>query len=157
MKSAEIMFSTSRLRIRGFQLSDLDDFAAMCADLHVMRYVGDGTGLDREQVARWIEICQSRYQERGFGTSAVFERDTGDFVGYCGVVRPAGQTFSELIYVLNQAAWGKGYATEVAGPMIEYVFGPSDVGEIWATIDVRNPTLYENTPGQQARLAPGVP
>lgn len=140
MPDTEPMFLTPRLLVRHFDPSDLEDFAALCADPVVMQYCGDGEILERDMVVRWIEVCQQRYRDRGYGTSAVFERDSGDFIGYCGVIRPDDQDFDEVVYVFHQAFWGKGYATEVAGPMISYVFDQSDLDEIWATIDLRNTT-----------------
>lgn len=132
------MFRTERLVVRHFQPDDLDDFAALCADPAVMRYVGDGDPLDRESVAYWIEVCQRKYADRGYGTSAVFERSSGDFVGYCGVVRAPGRDFDELIYVFHQRFWGCGYATEAGRAMVDHVFTISSLDEIAATIDPDN-------------------
>jgi RimJ/RimL family protein N-acetyltransferase len=132
------MFQTERLMARHFRPDDLDDFAALCADPQVMRFVGDGTPLDRAGVAEWIQVCQRKYAGRGYGTSAVFELASGDFVGYCGVVRAPGRDFDELIYVFHQRFWGLGYATEIGRAMLDYVFSISSVDEIAATIDPEN-------------------
>jgi RimJ/RimL family protein N-acetyltransferase len=133
-----MIFETSRLLARHFEADDLEEFATLCADARVMRFVGDGSSLGRAEVARWIEICQEKYANRGYGTSAMFERATGEFVGYCGVVRPPGQDFDELIYVLHQKFWGKGYATEMGHAMLDYVFAVSRLPSISATIDPDN-------------------
>lgn len=133
-----IVVETERLIVREFGEADLDEFAALCADREVMRYVGDGTPLARHEVARWIEVCTDRYATRGYGTSAVFERDGGRFVGYCGVVRATGNDFDELIYVFGRDAWGEGYATEAGAAMLAHVFERSDLDRIWATIDTEN-------------------
>ena len=142
------MFTTERLLVRHFHADDLDDFAALCADPQVMRYVGDGTTLPRSDVARWIGVCQEKYAARGYGTSAVFEK-TGDFIGYCGVVRAPGNDFDELIYVFHRRAWGKGYASEVGQAMLGYVFTHSSLIEIYATIHADNHTSrgVANKPG----------
>ena len=140
------LFETERLLVRHFGPDDLDDFAALCADSEVMRYVGDGETLPCGEVARWIEICQTKYETRGYGTSAVLERasgtspDTypGTFVGYCGVVRAPGNDFDELIYVFHKRAWGRGYALEVGKAMLEYVFRRSPLTHIYATIYADN-------------------
>lgn len=132
------MFETSRLRARHFKEDDLEDFAELCANLEVMRFVGDGSTLVRSDVARWIEVCQDKYTQPGYGTSAILERATGDFIGYCGVVRPPHQDFDELIYVFHQRFWGKGYATEIGRAMLAYVFGISSLDSISATIDPSN-------------------
>jgi [ribosomal protein S5]-alanine N-acetyltransferase len=133
------MFETERLLVRHFQPSDLDDFAALCADPDVMRYMGDGTILEHSLVEHWIKVCLDKYAIRGYGTSAVFEKATGQFVGYCGVVRAPENDFDELIYAFNKSAWGKGYATEVARPMLNYVFAKSELDTIYATIHPENP------------------
>ncbi|MCB0184019.1 MAG: GNAT family N-acetyltransferase [Caldilineaceae bacterium] len=130
--------TTDRLYARQFTPADLDEFAALCADATVLRYVGDGTTLPRADVARWIEICQQKYASRGYGTSAVFERESDRFIGYCGVVRAPENDFDELIYVYHQAAWGKGYATEMGRAMLDYVFSVSALDKIYATIQKDN-------------------
>lgn len=132
------MFETERLHVRQFHPDDLEAFAALCADPEVLRYVGDGTTLNRDDVAHWIQVCQTKYATRGYGTSAVFERATDAFIGYCGVVRAPGRDFDELVYVFHKHAWGKGYATEVGRAMLGYVFGRSSLPEIYATIDADN-------------------
>lgn len=132
------MFATERLLVRHFQPIDLDDFAALCADPQVMRFVGDGTTLPRGEVERWIDICQVKYATRGYGTSAVFEKATGAFIGYCGVVRAPDRDFDELIYVYHVATWGKGYATEAGRAMLNYVFAHSALDRIYATIHPDN-------------------
>lgn len=139
----EPMFETERLLVRHFDYGDLDDFAALCADPVVMRYVGDGTTLPRSEVERWIGVCHTKYATRGYGTSAVFEKATGQFIGYCGVVRAPERDFDELIYVYHTATWGKGYATEAGRAMLEYVFAHSSLDSIYATIDPDNaPSLH---------------
>lgn len=134
----ETIFTTERLLVRHFCADGLDAFAALCADPLVMRYVGDGTTLPRSEVARWIDVCRERYALRGYGTSAVFERATGDFIGYCGVVCAPGNSFDELIYVFHTRVWGRGYATEAAGAMLRYVFERAPLNRIYATIYPEN-------------------
>lgn len=132
------LFETERLVVRHFGPDDLDDFADLCADPEVLRYVGDGGTLPRDEVARWISVCQTKYETRGYGTSAVFERASGRFVGYCGVVRAPGNDFDELIYVFHKWAWGQGYAVEAGRAMLRYVFGRSQLERIYATIYADN-------------------
>lgn len=133
------LFETERLYVRHFQPDDLDEFAALCADPLVVHYMCDGNTLPRETVSHWIDVCQGKYRDRGYGTSAVFEKDGDQFVGYCGVVRAPENNFDELIYALNQSAWGKGYATEAGRAILDYVFERSSLDAIYATIHPENP------------------
>lgn len=132
------LFETERLTVRQFVTADLDAFAALCADADVMRFMGDGSTLTREEVAHWIDICQEKYAVRGYGTSAVFEKSSGAFIGFCGVVRAPDRDFDEIIYAYHRVSWGKGYATEAARAMLDYVFQRSTLDAIYATIDPAN-------------------
>jgi RimJ/RimL family protein N-acetyltransferase len=142
----EQLFETERLVARHFIPDDLDAFAALCADSTVLRYVGDGTTLSRAEVEQWIAICQQKYANRGYGTSAVLEKTTGRFIGYCGVVRAPENDFDEIIYVYHVDTWGKGYATEMGRAMLDYVFGVSMLDKIYATIHAENlPSIHVAT------------
>lgn len=138
IEKPEPIFETERLLVRHFVPDDLDDFAAICADPAVMHFMGDGETLSREEVARWIDICQDKYTGRGYGTSAVFEKSIEDFIGFCGVVRAPDRDFDEIVYAYHQQVWGKGYASEAARAMLTYVFERSVLDTIYATIDPDN-------------------
>jgi RimJ/RimL family protein N-acetyltransferase len=131
-------FETERLIIRGMEMEDLDAFAELCADPIAMQYMGDGETLDRETVERWIKVCHTKYEQRGYGTSAVVEKESGKFIGFCGVIRAPDKEFDEIIYAFSRDTWGKGYATETAAAMLDYVFGISALSEIYATIHAKN-------------------
>ena len=133
-----ICYETPRLIVRHINMDDLDAFAALCADAETLRYVGDGTTLPRSEVDRWIGICQQKYQSPGFGTSAIVDKASGEFIGYCGVVKTPDRDFYEIIYTLRRDQWGKGLATEAAHGMLAYVFGMSDLAKIYATIHPNN-------------------
>lgn len=132
------LFETERLFARHFTHDDLDDFAALCANTEVMRSMGDGNTLPRETVAHWIDVCHTKYATRGYGTSAVIEKASGQFIGYCGVIRAPDLDFDEIIYAFLPSGWGKGYATEIASAMIRYVFSISTLDTIYATIAPEN-------------------
>jgi [ribosomal protein S5]-alanine N-acetyltransferase len=133
-----MFFETERLIIRAIELDDLDAFAELCADPVAMQYMGDGETLDRATVGRWIDICHDKYKQRGYGTSAVIEKESGKFIGFCGVVRAPDTDFDEIVYAFSQTVWGKGYATEAAIATLVYVFSISQLSEIYATIHAKN-------------------
>lgn len=131
-------FETDRLQVRHFTLGDLDDLTAISSDAVAMQYMDDGEPLSREECEGWIKVCENKYKDRGYGTSAIIEKTSGKFVGFCGVIRTPDTDYDEIIYALNQPFWGKGYATEVAKAMLAYVFGISQLDEIYATIHADN-------------------
>lgn len=135
-----MLYETDRLIVRHMTPDDLDALADLCADPVAMQYMGDGDTLDRETCAKWIEVIQKKYVDRGYGTSAIVEKSSGKFIGFCGVIRAPDNDFDEIIYALARPYWGKGYATEVARAMLDYVFEISDLDSIYATIHADNVT-----------------
>jgi RimJ/RimL family protein N-acetyltransferase len=113
---------TKRLLLRGFRDGDLDAVAAMCADPDVMRYLGDGRTLDRADAWRQMAMFVGHWTLRGFGNWAVQELGSGAYVGRVGLFYPEGWPGRELGWVLAREHWGKGYATEAAGAVLDHVF-----------------------------------
>lgn len=103
---------TERLVLRAWRDEDLAAYARMCGDPEVMRYIGDGSALSREDAWRSMAMFTGHWALRGFGTWAVEVRDTGAMVGRVGLHRPAGWPGLEVGWALDRSVWGRGYATE---------------------------------------------
>lgn len=113
---------TDRLRLRRWQGDDLDAFAAMCADAEVMRHVGEGRPLSRDEAQTAMEALEGHWQLHGFGLWAVTERETGTLVGRLGLWHPPGWCDVELAWLLDRSRWGQGYASEAARAALTYAF-----------------------------------
>jgi RimJ/RimL family protein N-acetyltransferase len=111
---------TSRLLLRGFRQGDLDAYLDMCTDPEVMRFIGNGQTLDRNQSWRNMAMVTGHWQLRGYGLWAVEERITGAMIGRIGLWNPEGWPQMEVGWTLRRAYWGKGFATEAAQAAIDY-------------------------------------
>jgi [ribosomal protein S5]-alanine N-acetyltransferase len=129
---------TDRLVIRRLRDEDLDELHEVCGDPELMRYVGEGRPLSRDETRRWIERSRANYEKHGFGSAAVVAKDGGRFAGYCGLVYGPGGSEVELIYALKREFWGAGLATEAARAVLEYGFTKCRLTRIVATIDPAN-------------------
>jgi RimJ/RimL family protein N-acetyltransferase len=109
-----ITLETERLYLRKFRESDWDPYCGMCADPDVMRYLGSGGTLSRDDTWRAIASMLGHWQLRGFGMWALEAKETGELVGRVGFIYPAGWPGFELGWVLGKPYWGRGYATEAA-------------------------------------------
>lgn len=116
-----ISLTTERLVLRPVTEDDLDDYAALCADPEVMRFLG-GKTLSRMESWRHMAAVLGHWQLRGFGVWAVETRDLGKFVGRVGFIQPEGWPGFELGWTLVRSAWGNGYATEAAKRALEHAF-----------------------------------
>jgi RimJ/RimL family protein N-acetyltransferase len=113
---------TDRLTLRLFRESDLDDYAAMCADPEVMRYLGEGKTFSRAEAWRSMAAVMGHWHFRGYGLWAVEERVSGELVGRVGCWFPEGWPDFEVGWMLRRQSWGQGYATEAARVCLEYAF-----------------------------------
>lgn len=109
-----MIIETERGRLRPWRDEDLDDFAAMHADLEVMH---DAAGpLTRAKAAAKLQRYRDGMAANGFSRMAMEDRD-GAFLGYVGILPvPAGYAFGgvEIGWRFRRACWGQGYATEGA-------------------------------------------
>jgi len=111
---------TERLILRAFRPEDLDDLAALMSDPDVVRYVGDGKPVSREESDRALQSIIKHWQTHGFGRWAVFDKHSRKFVGFGGLRSLFGTP--EVVYHLAKAHWGKGLATELGRAALRFGF-----------------------------------
>ena len=134
---------TSRLLLRPFEAADIPAYAAIRAKPQVVRYLMGGT----ETAKRANEIAKARvpwfagmWQEPGgFGLWAVIEKASGQLIGHGGLRRWAALGDApELLYMLDDTAWGKGYASEIAEAALRFGFTELELPEILAAAAPEN-------------------
>jgi RimJ/RimL family protein N-acetyltransferase len=128
---------TARLELRRWREDDLDDYAAIAADREVTRYLG---GVPMDRVAAWRQIAMfiGHRELRGWTSSAVVERSTGQLVGRGGLWQPEGWPGVEVGWIFGRSAWGHGYATELGLAARDYAFGELGVGHLVSVIHPDN-------------------
>jgi ribosomal-protein-alanine N-acetyltransferase len=113
---------TARLRLRMFTQGDLDALAAIASDPEVMRFIGPGKPLTRDEVQFNLSSIINAFRRRGFGRWAVEKKESGALIGYCGLSLGSGQSSVEIAYLLARGEWGRGIATEAARAVLRYGF-----------------------------------
>jgi RimJ/RimL family protein N-acetyltransferase len=113
---------TARLRLRMFTPDDLDAMCEITRDTEVMRYIGQGRPLTRDETQFNLTSIISAFRRRGFGRWALVKRDSGALVGYCGLSLGNDEVGVELAYMLARGAWGQGLATEAGHASLRYGF-----------------------------------
>jgi [ribosomal protein S5]-alanine N-acetyltransferase len=132
------LFSTTRLDARRLTPADASAMYAIYGDSETVRWVGDGVPLTLDECHRWVDVSMSNYESRGYGMSAVIERESGDMIGCCGIVHPGGQREAEIKYAFRRDQWGRGFANEVVPAMLDYGFQTLKLARIIATVDPEN-------------------
>jgi ribosomal-protein-alanine N-acetyltransferase len=120
--------TTERLTLRPFTLDDLPQHARLYEDPEITRWLGDGPWIGEQARARSERAVRrfvSHWADHGFGVWAVEERSSGRFLGQCGfntLENTLGTGEVEILWALDQRAWGFGYATEAARAALAYGF-----------------------------------
>ncbi|MDT5123206.1 MAG: hypothetical protein QOC96_2688 [Acidobacteriota bacterium] len=120
--SQMVILETERLILRMWrEETDFEAYARICADPDVMRYLG-GKPFSRLEAWRHLASVVGHWQLRGYGHWAVEEKASHQFIGRLGVQHPVGWPGFEIGWMLARESWGKGYATEGARRVLDYVF-----------------------------------
>ena len=124
-----IFLETPRLVLRDKTPDDLDFVASLYADEGVMRWIGDGRTLARDEVeARFFRVLTIESEpghEHWDAFKIVARKADGVAVGQAGMLRCEidGAPEIEIGWWLAPFAWGQGYATEAACALRDFAFG----------------------------------
>ena len=132
-------FQTARLTLRPFGDADAEALFALHSNTNVLRYWDSPPWRDRNRAGRFIAACR-RMAEAGSGVRLAIDRDSdGTFIGWCSLTQwnPDYRSAS-LTYILDEAAWGRGYATEAACALLRWAFETLDLNRVQAETDTRN-------------------
>jgi RimJ/RimL family protein N-acetyltransferase len=130
---------TARLRLRLFTPADLDRMCELTRDPEVMRYIGYGHPLSREDTLANLNMIMNAFRRRGYGRWAMERRDTGALIGYCGLSSGNPEVGVELAYLLARSEWGRGFALEAGRASLRYGF------ETLGVESVAGLTLHDNS------------
>lgn len=139
----DTVLTTKRLILRRLSNEDLPFLKLSLCDAETM-YAYEH-GFSDEEAREWLQRQLDRYEKDNCGLWGVVLKDTGGFIGQCGItMQPLeDDTVPEIGYVFDRRFWGHGYATEAAAGCMEYGFGVMGVHELFSIIRDSN-TLSAN-------------
>jgi RimJ/RimL family protein N-acetyltransferase len=133
------ILSAERVRLRPLRAADADDLFALQSDVRVMRYWSHPAWTEREQAVRRIAQLENDRATSEFYTWAVTQDGSDALIGTVSLFAiHREQRRAELGYALASALWGRGYATEMLRPAIDFAFNTLDLERLEADIDPRN-------------------
>ena len=140
----DVFLETPRLVLRDKRPGDFDFIASLYADENVMRWIGDGTTLPRDEVearfARVLAIENEPGHERWDAFKLIVRKADGVAVGQAGMLRCAidGAPEIEIGWWLAPFAWGHGYATEAASALRDFAFAELRLDHLSVVLQAEN-------------------
>jgi [ribosomal protein S5]-alanine N-acetyltransferase len=131
---------TERLLLRKMRLDDARAMFAYASDPEVTRYVLFETHRSIEDSQAFLRLVVEGYERGDFGGWGVVLKDSGAFVGTCGVDYGYAPEHAraELGYVLSREHWGKGLVPEAVRAVIRFGFGRMELNRIQARCIAEN-------------------
>lgn len=95
----------------------------------------------RKQLEGWLDYVQKSFEFGHAYEYAVFTKEQpARYVGNCGLVSISKAHHSgEIGYFIDPVEWGRGYATEACGKVIEMAFAELGLNRLFGRCLVRNP------------------
>jgi RimJ/RimL family protein N-acetyltransferase len=121
MKINSYIIESERLYCRPFTMDDLDGFHGLNGSEEVMKFIRPVISWEqsREKLKNTIEEYLTKPELLRY---ALVEKNSHEFVG-CFVIFPLENSDdTQLGYSLLPPYWGKGYASEMTGAGLQYIF-----------------------------------
>ena len=130
------LFETERLLARKLSHQDIPVLTAMLSDPKVMKFSVRGI-CDEEATRKFVDWCLECYASHGIGPWGLYEKKSGEFIGFCGVGPELVGEVEEinLGYRLARRFWHHGYATEAVKGVLQYAFGQKHCESVIAIIE----------------------
>ena len=141
MKYLLVGEETERLRFRMLLPNDFDTWIELFKKDGVGNFLGMvNIPTPEEQCEKWFEIIMYRYQNDLGGMNVLMDKNTGEFIGQCGLLVQEVDGIKELEigYSILPKFWNQGYATEAAIKCKEYAFEHNFADSIISIIHIDN-------------------
>ena len=116
------ILETERLILREYTMEDFDALYEILSDPETMQHYPKP--YDENGTRRWLQWSLQNYKEHGFGLWAVELKETGTFIGDCGITMQNidGEILPEIGYHIHKAYWRQGFGSEAARAVRDWAF-----------------------------------
>lgn len=137
------MIETERLLLREYTMDDFDALYEILSDAETMQHYP--APYDEAKTRHWIEWNLDNYSKYGFGLWAVVLKETGEFIGDCGITiqKIDGESLPEIGYHINKKYWRQGFAKEAAQAVRDWAFENTEYPALYSYCKYTNEASYK--------------
>lgn len=131
--------------LRPWKESDYGPFYEMSSNPQVAEYINCFS--DKNACDAFVDRWREEFSRRGWGFWALEHKESGEFMGTCGMHEPGpefgvGRPCVEIGWRLAPAFWGKGFASEAAREVMRFAFRDLLLDELVSFTAVGNKRSY---------------
>ena len=137
-----MILETKRLILRDYTLNDFEALFEILSDAETMQHYPKP--YDEKMTKHWIEWNIQNYQKYGFGIWAVILKETGEFIGDCGITiqNIDGELLAEIGYHIHKRYWRKGFGSEAARAVRDWAFKNTEYDCLYSYMKYTNEASY---------------
>ena len=142
---------TNRLILRDYTIADYAALYEILSDPETMQHYP--SPFDEKRTRDWIQWNLDNYRKDGFGLWAVTLKETDEFIGDCGITLQNidGEMLPEIGYHIHKAHWRKGYGSEAAKAVRNWVFQHTKYNAVYSYMKYTNEASYRTAMGNCMR------
>ena len=132
-----MIFTTERLIVRNFKITDSEEFYDLMGNANVMNPI-PLEALSREECDKKLqELMRLSTLKSEKLIWAVINKNDYEFIGLCALIKN-DENDNEIAYRLREKYWKKGFGTEIAKGLIKYSFKHLNFNKITANVNITN-------------------
>lgn len=137
-----MQLQTDRLILREYTMGDFTALYQIMSDAETMQHYP--APFNQARTRHWIEWNLENYQKYGRGLWAVVLKESGEFIGDCGITLQNidGQMLPEIGYHIHKKYWRRGFAKEAARAVRDWVFENTNYDTIYSYMKYTNVASY---------------
>lgn len=137
-----MIIETKRLILREYTYEDFDGLYDILSDAETMWHYPKP--YDEKGTKRWLDWSLDNYQKYGFGLWAAVLKETGEFIGDCGLTMQNidGQQLPEIGYHIHKKYWRQGLGSEAARAVRDWAFENTDYESLYSYMKYTNTASY---------------
>ena len=137
-----MVMETERLILREYTQEDFDGLYEILSDSENMQHYPKP--YDAKGTQRWLDWSMDNYRKYGFGLWALVLKETGEFIGDCGLTiqNIDGNLLPEIGYHIHKKHWRRGYGSEAARRVRDWAFEHTDYDCLYSYMKYTNVASY---------------